>query len=139
MPPGATIVGVPGHVAGGRREEPSADLEHARLPDPVLRTLSETLEQQSRLEERVRELEQVISRAQLPAAPVPQHTLSPADEASIRHALQEVIDPEVGINVVDLGFIREIKLNGQGVEVCMVICEGCSLAGHLIEQERVAV
>jgi serine O-acetyltransferase len=136
VPPGATIVGVPGHVAGGRREKPSADLEHARLPDPVLRTLSETLEQQSRLEERVRELEQTISQAELPAPSVPHHVLSPADEAVIRHALQEVIDPEVGINVVDLGFIREIKLNGQGIEVRMVMCEGCSLAGHLIEQVR---
>jgi serine O-acetyltransferase len=50
--------------------------------------------------------------------------------------LEDVIDPEVGINVVDLGFIREIKLNGQGVEVRMVLCEGCSLAGYLIEQVR---
>jgi serine O-acetyltransferase len=124
VPPGATIVGVPGHVAGGRRDKTGADLEHAKLPDPVLRTLSETLEQQSRLEERVRELEQVISGAELATPRVPEHTLSPSDEA------------EVGINVVDLGFIREIKLNGKGVEVRMVICEGCSLAGYLVEQVR---
>jgi serine O-acetyltransferase len=136
FPPGATIVGVPGRVAGGRREKAGADLEHGKLPDPVLRTLSETLEQQSRLEERVRELEQTLSAAQIPAVPMPAHTLSPDDEAGIRLALQDVIDPEVGINVVDLGFIREIKLNGQGIEVRMVLCAGCSLAGHLIEQVR---
>ncbi|MFL7792571.1 MAG: iron-sulfur cluster assembly protein, partial [Anaerolineae bacterium] len=38
--------------------------------------------------------------------------------------------------VVDLGMIREIVLNGRGVEVRMVLCPGCSLAGHLIEQVR---
>jgi serine O-acetyltransferase len=138
VPPGATIVGVPGRVAGAEREKKSgADLEHGKLPDPVLRTLSETLDRQSLLEERVHELEQALSRLELPAAPIHMRELSPACEAVIREALKEVIEPEVGINVVDLGLIREIKLNGQGVEVRMALIHPqCSQAGYLIEQVR---
>ena len=133
VPPGATIVGVPGHVAGAKRERRhGADLEHGKLPDPVLRTLSEALDRQSLLEERVHELEEAL----LQIKPVTESKLSPAREATIRQALKEVLDPEVGINVVDLGMIREIVLNGRGVEVRMVLCPGCSLAAHLIEQVR---
>jgi serine O-acetyltransferase len=135
---GATVVGVPAHIAGPKRsEKPGADLEHARLPDPVLRTLSEALGRQGRLEERVQELERALSRVAPPAPPVQERGLSPACEADIRDALREVIDPEVGINVVDLGLIREIALNGRGVEVHMVLTDpGCPLAGYLTEQIR---
>ena len=138
VPAEATIVGVPGHMAGPKRSErPGADLEHGRLPDPVLRTLSEALGRQSRLEERVQELERVLSRIPPPPLPTHERTLSPAREADIRQALREVIDPEVGTNVVDLGLIREIVLNGRGVEVRMVLTHPeCPLAGYLVEQVR---
>jgi serine O-acetyltransferase len=136
VPPGATIVGVPGRVAEAKHEKPGMDLEHGRLPDPVLRTLSEALDRQSRLEERLHDLERMVSRIEPLALSTPKRELSPACEAGIRQALREVIDPEVGVNVVDLGLIREIVLNGRGVEVRMVLCPGCSLAGHLIEQVR---
>ncbi len=138
VPAEATIVGVPGHMAGPKRSErPGADLEHGRLPDPVLRTLSEALGRQSRLEERVQELERVLSRIPPPPLPMHERTLSPAREADIRQALREVIDPEVGTNVVDLGLIREIVFNGRGVEVRMVLTHPeCPLAGYLVEQVR---
>jgi len=136
VPAGATIVGVPGHVAGPKRSEKrGADLEHGRLPDPVLRTLSEVLDRQGRLEERVRELEGVLSRIAPP--PAPKHALSPVQESDIREALREVVEPEVGINVVDLGLIQEIACNGQGVEVRMVLTHPQTLlAGYLVEQVR---
>jgi serine O-acetyltransferase len=129
---------VPGRVADAEREKKSgADLEHGKLPDPVLRTLSETLDRQSLLEERVHELEQALSRIELPAPPIRTRELSPACKAVIREALKEVIEPEVGINVVDLGLIREIKMNGHGVEVRMALIHPqCSQAGYLIEQVR---
>jgi serine O-acetyltransferase len=138
VPAGVTIVGVPGRVAGPKRsEKPGADLEHGRLPDPVVRTLSQALSQQSRLEERVQELERTLSRIPPLALQTHERSLSPACEDDIRQALREVIDPEVGANVVDLGLIREITLNGRGVEVRMVLThrEG-PLAGHLVEQVR---
>ncbi|MCP4537460.1 MAG: serine O-acetyltransferase [Chloroflexi bacterium] len=138
VPAGATIVGVPGRMAGPKRsEKPGADLEHGRLPDPVLRTLSKTLSQQSRLEERVQELERTLLNIPPQALDTHEHSLSPAREDDIRQALQEVIDPEIGTNVVDLGLIREITLNGRGVEVRMVLTHReCPLAGHLIEEVR---
>lgn len=134
VPAGATIVGVPGRMAVPKYLRKSkADLEHGKLPDPVLRTLSETLSRQSRLEERVQGLERVLSRIPSPVLPA----LAPAREADIRQALREVIDPEVGVNVVDLGLIREIACNGRGVEVHMVFTHpGCPLAGYLVEQVR---
>lgn len=137
--PGTTIVGVPGHVAGGKREQPGVDLEHGRLPDPVLRTLSETLDRQGRLEERVRDLERVLSHVVPPPPPARAQGFlppEPPDEARVRQALREVIDPEIGVNVVDLGLIREVAVNGAGVEVRMVMCPDCSLVGYLIEQVR---
>ncbi|MEE8391545.1 MAG: serine O-acetyltransferase [Anaerolineae bacterium] len=138
VPAGATIVGVPGRLAGPKRsEKPGADLEHGRLPDPVVRTLSKALSQQSRLEERVQELERTL--AQIPPLALHMHerNLSPAREDDIRQALREVIDPEVGTNVVDLGLIREITLNGRGVKVRMVLTRReCPQAGHLVEEVR---
>ena len=138
VPVGATIVGVPGHIAGPKRTGISgADLEHAKLPDPVLRTFSEVLDHQGRLEERVRELEQSLARLPTISPGVLENGPRPTQEEDIRQALREVIDPEVGVNVVDLGLIREIVLNGRGVEVRMVFTSpSCPLAGYLVEQVR---
>jgi serine O-acetyltransferase len=138
VPAGATIVGVPGHIAGPKGSaRPEIDLEHSRLPDPVLRTLGEALDRQGRLEERVHELERALSHWEPLALPPQERGLPPACEEGIRQALREVIEPEVGVNVVDLGLIKEISLDSQGVEVHMVLTTpACSLAGHLVEQVR---
>lgn len=138
VPAGATIVGVPGRIAGPKRSEtPDADLEHSQLPDPVLRALSQTLDRQSRLEERLHELEHTLSHIEPAMVSAQEYPLPPACEDDIRQALEEVIDPEIGVNVVDLGLIREIVCNGRGVEVHMVLTSPtCSQAGYLIEQVR---
>jgi serine O-acetyltransferase len=136
VPAGTTVVGVPGHIAGlASSTETEADLlEHGHLPDPVLRTLSEILDRQSRLEERVGEVERIVPSAALTLSPEAQTMI---DEEAIRQALKEVIDPEVGINVVDLGLIREITCNGRGVEVRMVLTSPAHpMAGYLVEQVR---
>ena len=58
-------------------------------------------------------------------------------EQEIRKALRRVIDPEIGINVVDLGMIREILVEEGEVEVRMVLtASGCPLADFLVEQVR---
>ena len=60
-------------------------------------------------------------------------------EQEIRKALRRVIDPEIGINVVDLGMIREILVEEGEVEVRMVLtASGCPLADFLVEQVRSA-
>lgn len=61
VPAGATVVGVPGRIAGPKAPELVRNhLRHDELPDPVLRSLSELQEHQSRLEERIRDLESAL-------------------------------------------------------------------------------
>jgi len=140
VPAGATVVGVPGHLAGRQKaREAMADLEHGRLPDPVLRTLSEALARQGRLEERVQQLERARSQLAPPSAP-PHYDLCPAAESDILQALRQVIEPEVGMNIVDLGLIKQVTMNGRGIEVRMVLTHrDCSHAGYLVEQIRCRV
>ncbi len=56
VPPGATVVGIPGRVVEDRRH-PLLDLEHGKLPDPVAEAIRLVLEEQERLEERLKKLE----------------------------------------------------------------------------------
>ena len=62
-------------------------------------------------------------------------------QQKIMDALQPVVDPEIGISVVDMGMIRQIVLGDKGeVEVKMVLtAPGCPLAGLVTEQVRKAV
>ena len=141
VPPGATVVGVPARIAGPKKPKgPETDLEHGRLPDPVLTAISEALDRQSKLEERVRELEMGLPTVvPSPAEKTKMTPLTPGRtlETQIRQALKEVIDPEVGINVVDLGLVKEIVTNGGAVEVRMVLTTpACPLIGYLVEQVR---
>lgn len=62
-------------------------------------------------------------------------------EEEIREALRPVIDPEIGLSVVDLGMIRQVRVDEGGrVEIGMVLTAPfCPLAGYLAEQVRQAV
>jgi len=60
-------------------------------------------------------------------------------EQEIREALRPVIDPEIGMSVVDLGMIREVVIAGDQVEIKMVLTAPfCPLANFLTEQVRLA-
>lgn len=141
VPPGATVVGVPGRLAGP--QEPvraGVDLEHGRLPDPELRAITESLERESRLEERVQALERALaalSPSVLVSAETAPRPRENALEARVRQALRDVIDPEVGINVVDLGLIKDVAVENGRVAVRMVLTTpDCPLASYLVEQIR---
>ncbi len=56
VPPGATVVGIPGRVVGDRHK-PILDLEHGRLPDPVAEAIRLVLREQDKLSERMVKLE----------------------------------------------------------------------------------
>src|SRR5574338_1613788 len=59
------------------------------------------------------------------AALMPSTTLSPGD---LLESLMQVIDPEVGINIVDLGLIYAIHLTGTEATVEMTLTTpGCPL------------
>jgi serine O-acetyltransferase len=130
VPPGATVVGVPGRIA--EPECPPRDLEHGNLPDPVLRVMSRLLDRQNRLEERLRALERA-----LPGPEAEKIWAEMAKEEEVREALKDVIDPEVGIDIVDLGLIKNILVDDDRVEVDMVLTsQACPLVDHLTEQVK---
>ncbi len=56
---------------------------------------------------------------------------------TIAEALRDVMDPEVRMNVVDLGLIKDIAVGEDRVSVRMVLTfPGCPLAGYLVAQVR---
>jgi serine O-acetyltransferase len=57
VPAGATVVGVPGHIVEEHRKM-ALDLEHGKLPDPVAEAIRLVLHEQTKLEERLKKLEQ---------------------------------------------------------------------------------
>ncbi len=56
VPPGATVVEIPGKIVGDHRE-PLVDLEHGNLPDPVAEAVRFVLREQDKLDERLKNLE----------------------------------------------------------------------------------
>lgn len=140
VPPGATVVGVPAKIAGPKKvERLKVDLEHGKLPDPVLRAIGESLDRQSKLEERVRQLEMALTWSA--PSTMPSFGVLPTDGANvrrdIRNALKEVIDPEVGISIIELGLVKEIGIENGDVEIRMVLTTPtCPFAGYLVEQVR---
>src|SRR3989338_8082930 len=59
---------------------------------------------------------------------------------NIEQKLKTVLDPELGISIVDLGLIYKIKITGADVEVLMTLTTiGCPLFGTIEEDIRHAV
>ena len=53
-------------------------------------------------------------------------------EAKVRAALKTVYDPELHINIVDLGLVYDVREEGGVVEVEMTLTSpGCPLAGEI--------
>ncbi len=67
-------------------------------------------------------------------APFP-NNLSPEDQ--VKEALRAVSDPEIGLNVVQLGLIREIHLDQDEPEIKMMLTTPfCPYGGWLIQQVK---
>lgn len=59
------------------------------------------------------------------------------DEQVIDEALRQVIDPEVGINIVDLGLVYSMKAEGDRVRVVMTMTTpACPMHSYLTERAR---
>ena len=74
-----------------------------------------------------------------PVAPVPPaEPAEPAGEAvAVHDALAEVIDPDLGVNIVDLGFVRGVAVEGRTAVITMTLTSAaCPLAGVLEDQIR---
>ena len=79
-------------------------------------------------------------------SPRPEDAAPPADGPAtetaewIRESLREVIDPDLGINIVDLGFIRGIQVRGRRAELRMTLTNRfCPLNSVFEDQMRTAL
>ncbi len=133
VPEGATVVGVPGRIAEPEFTATGTDLNHANLPDPMLRVVSRLLDRQNRLEERLRSLQKAM-----PGPEAEMLVVQMEKEEGIREALRDVLDPEVGIDIVDLGLIKDIIIRSEDtVEVNMVLTSQVyPMVSHLTEQVK---
>jgi len=60
-------------------------------------------------------------------------------EDEIKEALRQVVDPEIGLNVVELGLIREIEPVEDSTKITMILTTPfCPYGPALIEQVRMA-
>jgi metal-sulfur cluster biosynthetic enzyme len=66
---------------------------------------------------------------------------SPAefDTERVRDALRKVIDPEIGMNIVDVGLIYRIAIDGNSVFVDMTMTSPACPMGEMIFEDVTAV
>lgn len=58
-------------------------------------------------------------------------------EEGLREALRQVIDPEIGMNIIELGLIRKTELHEDRGHITMIMTTPfCPYAPQLLEQTR---
>jgi metal-sulfur cluster biosynthetic enzyme/ribosomal protein L22 len=69
-----------------------------------------------------------------PSTPAP---AEPLDErsAAVREALFEVIDPDLGVNIVDLGFVRAVRLEDQTAVITLTLTTAACPLRAIIEKQ----
>lgn len=62
------------------------------------------------------------------------------DEANIYEALRHVLDPEVAVNVVDLGLVYGVAVTGDAVRIDLTMTTpACPLVDTLVRDTRAAL
>lgn len=132
VPPGATVVGVPARIAEPQPSVSTGQLDHNKLPDPALIVISQMLDRLSKLEEHFQAHEESATLSGITA----QRTVLKQDE-QIYSLLKDVIDPEVGIDIVKLGLVKEVIVDGAAVDVNLVLTTStCPMIEYLKDQVR---
>lgn len=55
----------------------------------------------------------------------------------VMEALRTVIDPEIGMNVIELGLVRDVQINEENAHISMIMTTPfCPYAPQLLEQTR---
>lgn len=58
-------------------------------------------------------------------------------EEGLRDALRSVIDPEIGMNIIELGLLRNIELHDDRAHITMIMTTPfCPYAPQLLDQTR---
>jgi metal-sulfur cluster biosynthetic enzyme len=58
-------------------------------------------------------------------------------EEGLREALRVVVDPEIGMNIIELGLIRKVEIDDQRGHITMIMTTPfCPYAPQLLEQTR---
>ncbi|MDW5551211.1 serine O-acetyltransferase [Methanosarcina sp.] len=131
VPAGATVVGVPARVAEPHTPDSVGQLDHDKLPDPGLIVISQILDRLSRLEDQFKAHEEAVSGHE----EIPQGTAFKDEQ--IYSLLKDVIDPSVGMDIVELGLVKEIIVDGPNVEVNLVLTTtACPMIEYFKEQIR---
>lgn len=62
---------------------------------------------------------------------------TPVTEEGLREALRQVIDPEIGMNIVELGLVRQVEIMEDRGHLTMIMTTPfCPYAPQLLEQSR---
>jgi metal-sulfur cluster biosynthetic enzyme len=73
-------------------------------------------------------------------APAADAAAQPVTEARVREELKNVVDPEIGIDMINLGLVYDVKVDGGNVSVIMTLTSpGCPVAGMFINAVHAAV
>jgi metal-sulfur cluster biosynthetic enzyme len=54
---------------------------------------------------------------------------------TVRDALSEVIDPDLGVNIVDLGFVRAVAIEGRTAVITMTLTSAACPLTHVMESQ----
>jgi serine O-acetyltransferase len=120
VPTGATVVGVPGMIAESEVLRSTVDLNHGKLPDPMLMIMSRLLERQNTLETRLKALEKILTFQDME-----QIQADITKEEALRRDLMEVIDPDVttstAIDLVNPRHMNGLFSNHRQVDIDMIL------------------
>jgi len=78
-------------------------------------------------------------QAPRPLPPPPAAPAVPAEpsagQAAVRAALSDVIDPDLGVNIVDLGFVRAVAIEGRTAVITMTLTSAACPLTHVMESQ----
>ncbi len=61
----------------------------------------------------------------------------PEEAKTLRNRLREVMDPEIGLNIIELGLVRDVSIDDESVQMKMILTTPfCPYAPALIEMTR---